>query len=144
MIVRPAGASDRTALLRMRTALWPDAPEREVDDVLAVPPTRGLVLLAIEDERPCGFAEFALRKFADGCESSPVAYLEGIWVDEARRRREVGRRLVREGEAWARSLGVHELASDCAIDNRASEAFHLAIGFEEVQRTINFKRDLER
>jgi len=89
-----------------------------------------------------GFAEVALRKFADGCRTSPVAYLEGIWVDPDLRRSGAAAALVREAENWARSRGLSEFASDCDVENHASQSFHSATGFEEVQRSVCFRRDL--
>ncbi len=89
-----------------------------------------------------GFAEIGLRTYAEGCASSPVAYLEGIWIDADARRSGFAWDLVREAEAWARSTGLSEFASDCDIENHVSEAFHLASGFEEVVRSICFRRDL--
>lgn len=142
-MVRPARPTDRRKLARMRLALWPDSDEAELDAVLAVPTSRGITLVAESDDgRLVGFAELAVRPFADGCHTSPVAYLEGIWVDPEARRGGTASKLVREGEAWARSLGLTEIASDCEIDNRVSLEFHLASGFEEVQRSICFRRSL--
>jgi aminoglycoside 6'-N-acetyltransferase I len=127
----------------MRLALWPDSAEDEVDEVLALARCDGLVLVAaVDDDRLAGFAEFSLRTFADGCMTSPVAYLEGIWVDETVRRGRVASELVHEGEAWARTLGLTELASDCEIANDTSHAFHLGSGFQEVQRNICFRKIL--
>lgn len=127
----------------MRLELWPDSEERELDALLALPRTKGLVIVATSGEGELeGFAEFGLRKFADGCKTSPVAYLEGIWVDPSLRRSSIASDLVREGETWARSLALTELASDCELDNVGSQAFHLAAGFEEVQRSVCFRRRL--
>lgn len=127
----------------MRVALWPDSLESELDAVLALPRSESLLLVAGADEhRLCGFAEFGLRKFAEGCATSPVAYLEGIWVDADARREAVATGLVRAGEEWARSLGITELASDCSLDNLGSQAFHLAAGFEEAGRVVCFRRSL--
>jgi aminoglycoside 6'-N-acetyltransferase I len=143
MNVRPGVASDRDDLFGMRTALWSDATEDEVDDVLGVPPDEGTVLVAEgEGGRLLGFAEVGLRKFADGCRSSPVAYLEGIWTEPSSRRVGIASALVRQAEAWAQARGLTELASDCEVGNEASRAFHIAGGFEEVQRSICFRRDL--
>lgn len=142
--VRPARPRDRAELARMRVALWPDSSAADVDTVLALPPGEGVVLVAESAGRLTGFAEFGLRKFADGCATSPVAYLEGVWVDADARRSGVASDLVQAGEVWARSVGLSELASDCELENTGSEAFHLAIGFDEVQRSICFRRSLER
>jgi aminoglycoside 6'-N-acetyltransferase I len=142
--VRPAQPRDRAELARMRVALWPDSEDGEIDALLDLPREEGLIAVAAVAEDLVGFAEFGLRKFADGCATSPVAYLEGIWVDADVRRSGVASDLVRAGEEWARSQGLSELASDCEIENSGSEAFHLAFGFDEVQRSICFRRSLER
>ena len=145
LVVRPSCAADRRELLRMRVALWPTSQEAELDAILALAHPESIVLVAALDEhRLGGFAEFGLRKFADGCTTSPVAYLEGIWVDAELRRSGVASDLVREGEAWARSLGLTELASDSELENHVSQAFHLASGFDEVQRSVCFRRALTR
>ncbi len=127
----------------MRLRLWPDSEESEVDAVLALPVSQGILLVAQEAEgRLCAFAEVGLRRFADGCRSSPVAYLEGIWVDEQSRRLGLASSLVRKGDQWARNRGLTEFASDSELGNTGSEAFHLAAGFEATQRAICFRRTL--
>lgn len=87
-----------------------------------------------------GFAEIGARKYAKGCDTSPVAYLEGIRTDSDLRRTSIASDLVREAEAWARSSGLTEFASDSQIDNHGSEAFHIAAGFEEAERSICWRR----
>ncbi len=66
-----------------------------------------------------------------GKSTSPIAYLEGIYVAEEYR-----------NHGWAREMGCTEFASDCEHDNAASLNFHLAVGSEEVKRLICFKKDL--
>lgn len=143
MLVRPARRFDRVELLRLRSLLWPESEEAEVDDVLDRPDSLGVVLVAERPEGTLGgFVEIGLRGYAEGCSSSPVAYLEGIWVDHDARRAGVGEALVREAERWAAERGLVELASDCDLQNATSLGFHLGIGFEEIQRVICFRRDL--
>ncbi len=143
MTIRPLRPSDRDELVRMRGSLWPDSPASEVDDILGSPSPEGIILVVERaDGRLRGFAEVGLRKFAEGCTSSPVAYLEGIWMDTDARREGVGSALVGAVEDWARSQGLAEFASDCDVENTDSRAFHLAAGFEEVQRSVCFKRSL--
>lgn len=141
--VREAGARDRDAVVRMRTALWPDSEPAEVDALLAAPEPDVVVLIAESDDgAPCGFAEVGERKFADGCVTSPVGYLEGLWVDAAVRRAGVGSSLVRAAMEWARERGLREFASDVEASNEASLRFHDAVGFEEVQRSVCFRAEL--
>ena len=71
-----------------------------------------------------------------------VAYLEGLYVEPEYRRRGVAAALVRAVEPWAREQGCSELASDTTIDNDVSAAVHRALGFDEVERIICFRKDL--
>lgn len=90
----------------------------------------------------CGFAEVGLRSHAEGCLTSPVGYLEGIWVDPEYRRRGVGRALLAASQTWARERGATEMGSDAALGNQASHFFHRAAGFQEVDRVVCFRRSL--
>lgn len=125
----------------MRRALWPDCEDREADALLATPSTRSFVFVAEGSGGDlCGWAELGTRPYAEGCTTSPVAYLEGIWVDEAHRRAGVARSLVDAALEWARRRGLSEMASDYAPDNGASAAFHSAAGFEVADRAICVRR----
>ena len=127
----------------MRQALWPDSSESEVDGLFQGRPPDAEVWVADRGGGGlCGFAEVGTRRYAEGCDSSPVAYLEGIWVDSDVRRTGVALGLVRHAEAWARSSGFTEFGSDCEIANEASQAFHAAAGFVEVERIVCFRRPL--
>lgn len=82
MEVREYEAEDLAEWLRMRRALWPDiAYADETADAaawLATPGTVVLVAVRPGGPRLAGFAELGTREYADGCETSPVAYLEGV------------------------------------------------------------------
>ncbi|MHB1559165.1 MAG: aminoglycoside 6'-N-acetyltransferase [Isosphaeraceae bacterium] len=144
--IRTVRPEDRIEWLRMRKALWEDCPDdqqlREIEDNLASDVDAVFVA-----ERPggglCGFLEAALRSRADGCESTPVGYIEGWYVDEDMRRRGVGRALVEAAEAWARSRGCRQMASDAELWNAVSHASHGALGYEETARLVHFKKDLD-
>jgi aminoglycoside 6'-N-acetyltransferase I len=90
----------------------------------------------------CGFAEVGARSIADGCESSPVGYLEGWFVDPDRRGHGVGAALVRAAEDWAGARGYLELASDAELDNFDSQRAHASLGFVEVGRAVLFVKAL--
>lgn len=98
-------------------------------------------------ERPsapglCGFLEVGLRSYAEGCDSSPVPYLEGWYVDADARLGGVGRALVQAAEAWASTVGYTEMASDTELSNVASQQAHQALGYEEVERSVSFRKQL--
>lgn len=152
--IRPVRPSDREEWIRMRILLWPEWPEDHPPEVDAwldeVRPDREVFVLEREDDPPAahghtlgGFVEVGLREWADGCDSSPVGYLEGLWVDEDLRGRGFARPLVEAAEAWARERGCTEMASDAALDNARSISVHGALGYEEVVRAVLFRKDLD-
>lgn len=94
MRVRPYQPADRTAWLRMRLSLWPELaessdPESDADQWLARPDAAVLVVEHPANGDLVGFAEVGERPYADGCDTSPVAYLEGWYVEPGFR-----------GQAW--------------------------------------------
>jgi aminoglycoside 6'-N-acetyltransferase I len=89
-----------------------------------------------------GFAELAIRKYANGCETRPVPFVEGIWVKPQFRRQGVGARLIGHVEAFVMARGFREIGSDTLIDNRTSQAAHLAWGFFETERVVYFRKVL--
>jgi len=147
-VIRPCTTADAADWAAMRIALWPDedaALLRSEAERMAADPDRDVRNLICRDAggEPMGFAEAALRRdYVNGCETSPVAFLEGIYVAPEHRKRGVAAALVTEVAAWARSRGCSEFASDALLDNRASHAFHAAIGFEETERVVYFRKPL--
>jgi aminoglycoside 6'-N-acetyltransferase I len=127
----------------MRAALWPDEDADElasdVEELLA-DPTQVAFVAEREDGRLCGFAEASVRRYANSNDESPCAFLEGWWVDADVRRSGVGRALVAAVEDWARGRGFTELGSDALIDNTVSHHAHRALGFEERERVIYFRK----
>jgi len=95
----------------------------------------GCVLVLDGGERPIGFVEMALRKYVDGCETSPVAYLEGVYVEPEFRD-------IEAAEAWAIDRGCNEFATDSRLGDADAQRFHQHIGFEETDRIVQFKKSL--
>lgn len=146
--VRPATPQDASAWLGMRLALWPEEGAgyhaSEVESYFAGRLREPLeVLLTIDDSGgPIGFAELSIRRYAEGCDTDHVGYLEGWYVVPEARRRGVGRALVRAAEQWARAQGCTEFASDALLDNDVSAAAHRALGFTETAQIRCFKKSL--
>lgn len=109
---------------------------------LARPDTVVLVASRSSGAGLAGFAEAGARSLADGCETSPVAYLEGWYVDDNARRQGIGAALIHAAEAWARSQGFREFASDAELENLESQRAHLALGFKEVGRSVLYLKTL--
>lgn len=99
--------------------------------------------LKYDQEIPVGFAQCQLRyDYVEGTATSPVGYLEGIFVKEDYRQKGYARELLNACEKWAKEKGCEEFASDCEIDNMESFAFHNAMNFIEVNRIICFTKKL--
>ena len=95
------------------------------------------------DDKPIAFAQCQLRHdYVEGTESSPVGYLEGIFVSEGYRKKGYAAELLSECEKWAKEKGCTEFASDCELDNEDSLKFHMSLGFEEANRIICFRKKL--
>jgi aminoglycoside 6'-N-acetyltransferase I len=145
MKVRLLGDHDDAEWLRMRDALWPGLPTadhgREMADY-RTRPTMTVFVVDRGDGRLGGFLEAATREFADGCETSPVGYIEGWYVDPDLRRSGLGGALVAAAEDWARARGYAEMASDCLVENTISFTAHSSLGYREVERLIHFRKPL--
>jgi aminoglycoside 6'-N-acetyltransferase I len=147
MRIRLIGPGDLEAWCGMRHALWPDAAERDLIREARAYFDGASSLQAVflgegASGEPLGMLELSLRSVAEGCRTTPVPYVEGWYVVPEARRGGMGRRLMAAAEQWARERGYAEIASDAVIDNLVSERAHLALGFEEVERAIHFRKGL--
>jgi aminoglycoside 6'-N-acetyltransferase I len=102
VVVRPVRPEDRTSWHDMRAALYGEDPSLlpEIEAFFAGHSPIAAVFVA-EDRVPVGFLELGLRNCAEGCRTSPVAYVEGLYVAADYRRRKIGRSLIRAAEDWA-------------------------------------------
>jgi aminoglycoside 6'-N-acetyltransferase I len=146
MDITPCTSDDLDEWSQLRGALWPDYAIGELRasaEAMLAEPGSGIALLCRIDGRAVGFAEGSLRRdYVNGCETSPVAFLEGIFVTPTCRNRRVAAALVDAVADWGRRIGCVEFASDALLENEASHAFHSAIGFVETERVVYFKRKL--
>lgn len=105
-----------------------------------------IALLARDESgKAIAFAEGAIRRdYVNGCDTSPVGFLEGIYVRADARRQGIARTLCRMLEDWAAGLGCSEFASDVLHDNAVSRQAHAALGFEETERVVFYRKALAR
>ncbi len=145
MTIREIVESDRVDWVRLRDALWPGSlsdHEAETRKYFETSCEAPIVFVAEIDRRVVGFLELDYRKYAPGCSSSPVPFVEGWYVEPALQGRGIGRALVDAAHARARAAGHHEIASDAELENIGGIAAHLALGYEEVERVVCFRRSL--
>jgi aminoglycoside 6'-N-acetyltransferase I len=141
VVIRPYAPEDYAEWRRMRTALWPGQTEDDMAAWLARSDTAVIVAVRATGSL-CGFVEVGERTNADGCESGPVSYVEGWWVDADVRRQRIGARLIEAVESFARSRGYRELASDTETHNVISQRAHEQLGFKELDRLVLYRKDL--
>jgi aminoglycoside N(6')-acetyltransferase type 1 len=144
-MIRQAAAGDLETLADLALLLWPGHARKALSEELSALLTRedAAFFLLSEGGAPAGFAQCGLRRdYVEGTHTSPVGYLEGIFVKASCRGRGYAAELLRACEAWAREKGCAEFASDCPAENEASRAFHVKSGFSEANRIICFTKKL--
>ena len=143
-VVGRAGGKTLAQAALLADELFPGhAPGELLAEWEALSPSECAVFLATQDGAPVGFAQCQLRRdYVEGTETSPVGYLEAIYVRTGFRRRGAATALLSACEDWARARGCVEFASDCELGNTDSAAFHLAAGFAEANRIVCFTKRL--
>ena len=144
MTIRKASVQDASVAAELACLLWPDNSldemNAEFEELLG---KEDAAVFLAEDGKVMGFAQCQLRRdYVEGTDSSPVGYLEGIFVREEYRRKGVAKALLAACEAWAKDMGCTEFASDCELTNYESYRFHLALGFLEAGRIICFTKQI--
>jgi aminoglycoside 6'-N-acetyltransferase I len=161
--VRPMAQGDIPAWVDLRLQLWPDETrqflERQGREALAADPP-WVVFVAEGAEDPAlspeamdsgekaragelaGFLDLNLRPYADGCQGSPVPYVEGWYLRPEARGVGLGARLMAAAEAWAREKGFREMGSDASAGNLVSRLAHRALGFAEVETLVVFRKPI--
>lgn len=141
----PVTGSHLADWLQLRILLWPDHEDvhlLEMRQLLEQPHT--LQLLSYNDQQQAiAMLEASIRyEYVNGTQTSPVAFLEGIYVLPEYRRTGVASALVQQVEPWAKQFACTEFASDATLDNTVSHAMHRALGFQETERVIYFKKNI--
>lgn len=133
--------------LELRQALWSDCSRVdhmiEMHSFIERPDRFAQFVADGENGRPIGLAEASLRSdYVNGTNSSPVAFLEGLYVLPELRRQGVASRLVAAVAEWAVAVGCSELASDAVLENELSQTVHKVLGFVETERVVFFRKVL--
>ena len=144
-MIRKATNGDSRVLAEMAVHMWDShtVAELETEFSETLNDEQSVFFIKYVNEIPVGFAQCGLRTdYVEGTESSPVGYLEGIFVKDEYRKNGYAKELLFACEKWAKEIGCSEFASDCEIDNMDSFKFHMAMGFDEANRIICFKKRL--
>lgn len=144
-MIKKAGNNDLEALAKLAILMWQNHSITELINEFSeiIENGKSVFFLKYEYDVPVGFAQCQLRNdYVEGTKTSPVGYLEGIFVKEQCRHKGYAKELLVECEAWAKENGCSEFASDCEIHNIDSFHFHQAMNFVEANRIICFTKAL--
>lgn len=132
-------------LAQMASELW---PENELEDlkrdfIYIIGHLKNKVFLAKNDGKGIGFIHMTIRTdYVEGSSSSPVGYMEGLYVKPDYRNNGIAKELYEAGAKWAKSKGCSEVGSDCTLSNKLSNDFHYKIGFEEANKIVCFIKQI--
>jgi len=144
-MIQQAQQQDALAAATLALLLWPNHTVEEFYENMTqlLQDESAAIFLAYDRDKAIGFAQCQLRTdYVEGTHSSPVGYLEGLFVMERYRQQGFARELVAHCEQWAKTMGCLEFASDCEWDNNESLQVHLQLGFTEANRIICFTKKI--
>lgn len=145
-MIHKATEADIPAIADMAVLLWKEAAIEKLSAEFAdiIRNDEGAVFLLTKENTAVGFAQVQLRHdYVEGTSSSPVGYLEAIFVKSEYRKCGYAKELLKRCEQWAAEKGCTEFASDCELNNVMSLAFHLSVGFSEANRIMCFTKKLD-
>ena len=145
MEIRELSESDCAIWAELRRQLWPhETKEEHVVEIKMICDNSDMTSFgAFENKALVALIELSLRNIVDGCRSSPVAYVEAWVVDHEHRGKGIGKALIEKAKAWGKENGCIEMGSDTEISRSNSIEVHRALGFEEVDRVVNFRLRLQ-
>lgn len=92
-----------------------------------------------DDGSAIGFINVAIRNdYVEGSKTSPVGYLEGIYVKIGYRKKGVAKMLFKEAQKWFVKKRVSEIGSDAGVHNAISQKFHKSVGFKKYETQVHF------
>lgn len=128
--------------LDLALKLWSDSTVEEMQGDLAKileSPREEQFLVRDSDGKAIAFMNLSLRyEYVPGASQSPVAFVEGIYVQDEYQNQGIGTYLIQYAQQWALAHGCTELASDALLENTGSYQFHTKVGFQEVERVVSF------
>ncbi len=130
---------------RLRNSLYTDldpAQHEHEMEVIHSSADQACFVAASADDKLLGFIEVSLRNLVDGCDGSPVGYIEGLFVTPNRRRQGIGAALMARAADWFRESGCSAMATDSELDDAEAQAYWQRIGFDEIWRIVQFRKAL--
>jgi len=144
--ISPIEPSDFEAWVNFALALFTQSTPTEMESELKRihQLDKYQTFIAKTDDRPIGYATVTIRSdHVEGATTSPVGYLEAIYVDPAHRNQGVARALFKKGESWCNDWGCTEMGSDTWHWNTEAQDFHKRLGFREEDILVHFYKKIE-
>jgi len=147
MRLKPIKKQDFPEWRAMRKALYLGTEAEFLDQEMEAIIKHGMCscfCIKNDNAETIGLVELSERNIADGCLSSPVAYLEGLYLKPEYRSKGLGREVILQVMSLCRESGFSELATDTNFDNFRARAFYKALGFEELEHCVGFRIDIDQ
>jgi len=133
--------------LLMGIALWSHAQKGEIEKEFHAELELGKYkhfLAQNQNNEYLGFINLSLRSdYVEGSSSSPVVYVEGVYVKPKYRRQGVTKGLIKQAEKWAKKQGCKELGSDAEFSNAESQRLHKSLGFKKIDTTVHYIKKIK-
>ena len=146
-MIDKATKSDCMDIAKLAILMWENHTVEELKEeyeAVILDKESAIFIVSIDDKK-IGFAQCQLRHdYVEGTKTTPVGYLEGIFIREEYRKQGYAKKLLSKCEEWAKEQGCSEFASDCELENEISIEFHIKMGFEEANRIVCFKKSLKK
>lgn len=142
MKYRALRKSDLKEWLEMALLLWPKHSRKRLIEYFNKLFTRRnekcYICLTYQDDY-VGFVTLSIRRdYVDGSKTSPVGYVEGLYVKNKYRKTGIAKNLVKIGEKWMKAKGCKEVGSDTWLWNKESQKFHKKLGFKQTNILVHF------
>lgn len=144
-MIRKANLTDLPVLTELILERYPHyaADKTYYDLGMTMVAAESVFFLAFSEEKAVGYAQCQLRHdLVEGTETSPVGYLEGIYVKAEYRTQGHASRLMEACEKWAKAEGCIEFAGNCEVHDEEGHKFYTKLGFKEVKRIVCFAKSL--
>jgi aminoglycoside 6'-N-acetyltransferase I len=131
-------------LIKLELLLWPDNDYSELfKETQNSISEENVFFGAIKDHQLIGFIQISTRyDYVNGTSTSPVGFVEGIYVLEEYRYLGVAKSLMGQAIQYCKERNYKEIASDVLFDNIESQIFHEKIGFVETERVVYYLKKL--
>lgn len=133
--------SDFQSWLDMSLMLFKDYPADETEFELKriADNPKYKTFMAMSGGSPIGFVTVSIRNdYVEGSKTSPVGYVEAIYVDSHYRKQGLAKLLFQKGEQWTKQQGCSEIGSDTWDWNTAAHDFHQKLGFRKEDVLVHY------